>query len=274
MRESVDQKMQLNVLYKTQDILILNVNACANKIRQTAYIVCEGASMSADKYNIPCRWDPFLSIPNEKEFKRISEGDIFLMYFPFECRGLQQAGEELAEYINKNMKEYSKIVVIGHSKAGVCVANMSRMLNRKCVLIFVSAPFEGTILTNEEEIKAKVSKVEYAVYRKYYNRHLVDLDIMPNSSFLREIADFSGVERHPCINVISECTYPRTILDLGCKYLGFRVGYKHSDGIVSVESQESLSKNYPIVGKVYINASHANSLKRLLLASKKKYIIE
>ena len=97
---------------------------------------------------------------------------------------------------------------------------------------------------------------------------------MPNSSFLREIADFSGVERHPCINVISECTYPRTILDLGCKYLGFRVGYKHSDGIVSVESQESLSKNYPIVGKVYINASHANSLKRLLLASKKKYIIE
>ena len=135
--------------------------------------------MSTDKYNIPCRWDPFLSIPNEKEFKRISDGDIFL----------------------------------------------------------------------------------------------VDLDIMPNSSFLREIADFSGVERHPCINVISECTYPRTILDLGCKYLGFRVGYKHSDGIVSVESQESLSKNYPIVGKVYINASHANSLKRLLLASKKSILL-
>ena len=266
--------MQLNVFYKTQDILILNVNAWANKIRQTAYIVCEGTSMSVDKYNIPCRWDPSLSIPDEKEYKRISDGDIFLMYFPFECKGLQSAGEELADFINRWLENYDKIVIIGHSKAGVCIANMARMLTRKCMLIFVSAPFKGTILTNEKEIKAKTSRVEYAFYRKIYNRHPVDLDIMPNSHFLKEIVDFSGVEKHSCMNVISECVYPRTILDLGCKYLGFRVGYKHSDGIVSVASQESLSKSYPTVGKIYINASHANSLKRLLSGSEKKYIIE
>ena len=82
MRESVNSKIQLeNVLFKTRNLLLVKVGTKKNKSR-TAYIVCEGVSLSVDKYNVPYLWDPYLSIPNEKEFKGILQGDIFLMYFP------------------------------------------------------------------------------------------------------------------------------------------------------------------------------------------------
>ena len=273
MRESVNSKIQLeNVLFKTGNLLLVKVGTKKNKTR-TAYIVCEGVSLSVDKYNVPYLWDPYLSIPNEKEFKGIFQGDIFLMYFPFECEGLQQAGMELAKYIDEKMKEYDDIIVIGHSKAGVCIANMARMLKRKCVLLFVSAPFKGTIMTKKEAVKAKVTQPEYRIYEKYYNQHPVDLDIMEDSLFLQKVADLSGVKHHLCINVVSECLCLLTITDVGCMYLGWRIGYKHSDGIVSVSSQESLSKTYPNVKTIHIDASHANSLKRLF-SRRTKYIVD
>ena len=218
MRESVNEKMDIkNVLYKTRNVLLIGVDGRHKE--DTAYIVCEGLSMSVDDYNVPYKWDPYLSIPTEKKYEGILNGDIISMYFPFECKGLQKAGEDLAFYINENMKKYSQVVIIGHSKAGVCIANMARMLARKCVLVFVSAPFEGTI-------------------------------------------------------IVSECVNVHNIVDLGCKYLGHRIGYKHSDGIVSVFSQERLSKDYPTVKEIRIDASHANSLKRLLSLEKEKYIID
>lgn len=272
MRESVNEKMDIkNVLYKTRNVLLIGVDGRHKE--DTAYIVCEGLSMSVDDYNVPYKWDPYLSIPTEKEYEGILNGDIISMYFPFECKGLQKAGEDLAFYINENMKKYSQVVIIGHSKAGVCIANMARMLARKCVLVFVSAPFEGTIIVDSFKMKKRLTTVENKVYQKYYNQHSVDLDIMPKSLFLRK-ADFSGVKNHLCINIVSECVNVHNIVDLGCKYLGHRIGYKHSDGIISVSSQERLSKDYPTVKEIRMDASHANSLKRLLSLKKEKYIIE
>ena len=229
--------------------------------------------MSVDDYNVPYKWDPYLSIPTEKEYEGILNGDIISMYFPFECKGLQKAGEDLAFYINENMKKYSQVVIIGHSKAGVCIANMARMLARKCVLVFVSAPFEGTIIVDSFKMKKRLTTVENKVYQKYYNQHSVDLDIMPKSLFLRK-ADISGAKNHLCTNIVPEWVNVHNIVDLGCKYLGHRIGYKHSDGIISVSSQERLSKDYPTVKEIRMDASHANSLKRLLSLKKEKYIIE
>lgn len=274
MRERVSEKMNIkNVLYKTQNVLLTGIDM-DSKNRQTAFIICEGVSMSIDRYNVPYKWDPYLSIPNKKEYKGILDGNILSMYFPFECEGLEQAGMELAKYINEQMEEYDQIVAIGHSKSGVCNANMARMLKRKCGLVFVSVPFDGTIMTDKTAVRAKVTRPEYAIYERYYNQHPVDLDIEPDSYFLTEVADFSGVEKHTCINVVSECLSLHSIADLGCKYLGWRIGYEHSDGIVSVDSQEKLGKKYPNVKTIHIDACHANSLKRLLSTRKGKYIID
>lgn len=65
----------------------------------------------------------------------------------------------------------------------------------------------------------------------------------------------------------------RTPVDIGCKYLNYRLGYRHGDGIVNVASQEFLSLIYPKVQKIYIDASHANSLIRYL-SKDAKYIIQ
>lgn len=260
MRVRIDEKLNIDtVLYKTPNTLLLGLRSNKSDI---AFIVCEGTSMSVDDENHPCKWGKHLTIPGEKEYNLL-EGDVITMYFPFECKGLQQAGEDLAYYINENMKRYKRIIIIGHSKAGVCIANMARMLTRKTVLIFVSAPFEGTKLADAEEVKKRVTKTEFGIYDKYFNQHPVDLDIIPNSYFLKEVADFSGVTQHACLNIVSECIGIHNVTDIMCKYIAFRMEYKHSDGIVSVASQKALSESYQMK-TMEIDASHANSLKKVL----------
>ena len=266
-RKRVDECLKIQtVLYKTPNVLLLGIK---NEGNDTAFIVGEGVSMSVNNQNVPYRWDPYLTIPDGYD---ALEGDIIGMYFPFESAGLEQAGNDLAMYVNQNMLKYKNIVLIGHSKAGVCLANMAKWLKRKTVMGFVSAPFMGTNITDAKKIKEKLTKAEYMIYRKYYNQHKVDLDIMPNSDFLRN-ADFSGVKDHVCINVVSECIHVWSFVDIGCKYLNHRLKYKHGDGIVNVVSQEFLTFLYPEVRKIKLDASHANSLKRLF-SNKEKYIIE
>ena len=266
-RRSVNECLNIRtVLYKTPNVLLLEIK---NTGSDTAFIVSEGLSMSVNDQNIPYRWDPYMTIPDGYD---TLEGDIIGMYFPFESAGLEEAGIDLAAYVNENMQKYKNIILIGHSKAGVCLANMAKWLKRVTTMIFVSAPFLGTIITDAKKVRQKLTKAEYSIYWKYYNQHKVDLDIMPGSDFLRN-ANFSGVQKYVCINVISECIHMRTPVDIGCKYLNYRLGYRHGDGIVNVASQEFLSLIYPKVQKIYIDASHANSLIRYL-SKDAKYIIQ
>ena len=262
MRKKVDENLYIKtVLYKTTNVLLLGITNYEYQDR--AFIICEGFSLSVNGQNHPCQWGKNLTIPDEREYARLP-GNIIAMYFPFECQGLQQAGEDLAFYINENMRRYKHVVIIGHSKAGVCIANMARMLKRKVTLMTVSAPFKGTDMADIEKVKERLSKTEFNIFKYYYNQHPVDLDIMPNSYFLKNVADFSGVEKQKCINVVTECIWIHGVRDILCKYLAFRMGYKKSDGIVTVSSQKSLSDTYSTVQTMYIDASHVNSLNSLL----------
>lgn len=257
------------VLYKTYNVLLVSIRRTENT--DTVFVICEGCSMSVGDKNELYKYDPFLTIPDENEYQEL-EGDIIEMYFPFECQGLEEAGIDFSHYINYNMKKYKNIILIGHSKGGVCFANMARMLDRMTKMLFVSTPFKGTIMTDPEKMEKILCKPEYKLYRIYYYQHIVDLDIMPGSYFMRT-ADFSGVKNHTCINVISQNVHIRTPMDLGCKYLNSKLGYEHGDGIVDLESQEYIHEIAP-VKKVYIDATHANSLKRLISKNRNRYIIK
>lgn len=273
MRRIVNEKLEIrSVLYKTPNVLLIGGERWSGKKSKTAFIICEGTSMSLNSGNTPQQWDPFLTIPNEEEYSYL-DGDVINMYFPFECDGLQKAGEDLATYINVYMRDYETIAIIGHSKAGVCIANMARMLAKKIVLVFVSAPFNGTIMADPERVGIRVNKLENTFYKKFYKMHPVDLDVIPNSHFLR-IANFSGIKSHICINVIAKCNRPLTMTDLFYQYVGSRIGYRESDGIVTVSSQKMISLKFPTVDTLYLNASHANSLKRYMSIHREKYIIE
>lgn len=270
MRKRVIKDIDITtVLYKTPNALLINTRR--NEGEDRAFIIAEGCSMSVNDYNKPYAWDPFLTIPNEKEYKEL-KGDIIQMYFPFECRGLYESEKDLSYYINFNMKKYKDIVLIGHSKGGVCFADMARMLERKTAMLFVSSPFLGTIVTDAEKLRHKLNRVEYGVYWKYYSQHLVDLDIMSNSYYLKN-ADFSGVKNHMAFNIISECKSIYSPLDLGCKYLNSRLGFEHGDGIVDTKSQKAISQICSTVKNIYIDASHANSLQRLVSKNRYRYII-
>lgn len=274
MRKKVNEYLDIKtVLYKSQNVLLLRTSSIEQESK-TAFIICEGSSLSIDELNIPYKWDPYLKFPNKREYKGTLKGDIIMMYFPFECKGLEEAGRDLAYYINENMYSYDNLMIIGHSKAGVCIANMAKMITRKAIFVFVSAPFEGTIINDTEKVKSMLSNKEYQIFRKYYTQHAVDIDVQKNSDFLRKVADFSGVKKHHSINVISECKDIYTCKDIVFKYFAARMGYKHSDGLVLVSSQESLTQTYPLMKTIYIDSSHAESLERLLSANRDDYIID
>ena len=269
-RIKVIDNMRINtVLYKSSNLLLLGLR---NNESDIAFIVCEGLSMDVNDENFICQWDFGMSIPTQKEYPEF-KGDILLMYFPFDCEGLENAGEELASYINWNMYMYKNIILIGHSKAGVCFANMARLLERRTTMMFISAPFLGTKIVEPAEVARYLNFIEYSIYDKVYSKHNVDIDIMRGSNFIRN-ADYSGVKNHKCINVISEIKSIRSIADIGCYYLKQRLKYCHSDGIIEVYSQEYLNKKYSEVAKIYIDASHANSLYRVLSENRNKYIID
>lgn len=268
-RIKVIDNMKINtVLYKSSNLLLLGLK---NNESNTAFIVCEGLSMDVNDENFICKWDPGMSIPTQKGYPEL-KGDIILMYFPFECTGLKKAGEELADYINFNMYNYKNIILIGHSKAGVCFANMARLLKRRTTMMFISAPFLGTKIAEPREVARYLNFIEYRVYDKIYKQHNVDVDIIRGSRFIKN-ADYSGVKDHKCINVISEIKRIRSIADIGCCYLKHRLKYCRADGIVEVYSQEYVNQKYSEVSKIYIDASHVNSLYRVLSENRNKYII-
>ncbi len=257
------------VLYNSSNLLLIETRRSKENI---AYMLCDGMSMSMDKkYNIPVKWDPYMTIPTIEGYPEL-KGDLIMIYFPFECAGLKEAGLELATYINDNMKKYDQIVLIGHSKGGVCLANIAKWLERRVYMILISAPFLGTNMVNKDKVRRRLTMpLEYKIYERFYNQHKVDLDLALDSEFLRD-CDYSGVTRHRCKNVISETRNVYTFMDLGCKYINHRMFYAHGDGFVTVSTQEILSRLYKNVETLYIDASHMNSLTRYL-SFDNKYII-
>lgn len=270
-RKKVSKDLRIdNILYKSSNLLLLETRR--NEVdSDNVYIICEGVSMSVDNDNILCKWDPFMTIPTSAEYPNL-RGNIINMYFPFECKGLEYAGEELAVYINFNIPHYKTVWLIGHSKGGVCFANMAKWISRRVRMDFISAPFGGTTMVDAELMKKRfATSFEYRVYQKLYKRHKVDLDLMPDSKFLAN-CDFSGVGRHICRNVISETRNVYEPVDRVCKYLNFRCLHARGDGIVTVSSQKKVNRLCKEV--IYLDASHANSLGRFLSKGWEKYIID
>lgn len=264
-------RVKIGTKIRIMEFLSQNVALCRIQEKvgtDTLFILGEGMSMTI-KENEVIEHDPFLSIPDNNEFVDRLNGDVVEMYFMFSCKGLNAAGKDLAGYIENcaNLK-YKNVVLIGHSKASVCFANAARWFKGKIGIIFISSPFKGTSIANKEEMKKRMSEFEYRIYSKYFKDHQVDRDIIPNSEFLCN-ADFSGVKKHICLNIVSILETVNSLEDVGCNYLSKVLNLGKSDGIVTKTSQEALNCSRTI----YINASHANSMKRTLSMNLDKYVL-
>lgn len=240
------------VIFKTPNVIVQQVNA--NNRSKKCIIIGNGHSLSVDDRNRVIKHDPgmhkFLA-PAYVEYT------VHTFYFTFECGGLLQAGEDIARFANR-LSSYDEIILVGHSKCGICLANAAKQILRKKVLITVSTPFDGTVIADK---KAYEKILKYPLLIKVYNAifsdHNVDKDIMPNSEAIKAI---QGVK--PDLNItssIEKIRYCRSIVDLFLLFLDKYTGIK-GDGVVPVLSQQACKPKR----RVELTCSHATSLDEAL----------
>lgn len=239
-----------NVLYKSNNIVIQQTQ----KGNRNLIILGSGYSLSIDEQNKIVNHDPLMILPNI-EFQ---EETVMSIFYPFESKGLEDAGKELSYFINSIMPNYDSITLIGHSKCGVCFANAAKWIECKNVnIITISAPFQGTPMADKELMFKRLTWFEERIYTLIFSNHNVDKDIIPDSNFLQN-ADYSGLEHCTHINIVSKCPKKsRSPLDIILKYLD-KKGKINGDGIVPEISQHSAFYSNTILKNT--EATHATSL--------------
>lgn len=245
-----------NVVYSKQNLLIQKIKEHSGR---SCVILGNGNSLSINEENRVTWMDPGMHYANAD---CIENHTIFAFYFPNECKGLVDAASELAFFINARLQEYDEIILIGHSKCGICLAYSMKWIEREVRLITISSPFRGTILCEPDVFERGLTKLEIAIYRKIYSDHQVDRDISTISKVITRI-DVSRLNRYNYINVVSVCgklSDVRSLKDLAVYYINWRKNIE-GDGFVPKRSQRPKGLYCDSYLTLYITASHAVSLK-------------
>lgn len=226
-----------NIVYKSENLIVQLMQKSSSPCN-TVVIVGNGHSVSVDDYNNitfcgPCYYPP----------KRVKGyGDkcaIFAIYYPKTCEGLAVAGEELAEFIKKNLQLYRKIILHGHSKCGCCFQNLAHWLDNwskyRTHIVSVSAPLKGTPFANIEDFALKLNGFERFIYFKIFSNHKVDRDICPGSEFLNslDLQDYEGLHRE---FIVSKCGKSFNLIDWVLAFIDFKTNIR-GDGIIPLQSQ-------------------------------------
>lgn len=246
-----------NVVYSSGNLVI---HVAKEGTFKRLVILGSGYSLSIDEENKIVNHDPLMIMPSMKEYS--NNTTVMSIFYPFECEGLDEAGKEIASFVNSVSKEYGEIILIGHSKCGVCFANAAKWIKTKATVVTVSAPFIGTPVADRETILKKLNSVEKIAYSLIFSNHAVDKNIAPDSKFLKTV-DYSGLQKYNHINVISTC--PEKSVNPIELILMYMDKYVNGDGIVPKESQE-LNVNQTVIRR--IEATHATSLQKSVIYMK------
>lgn len=250
-----------NVEYKSNNLI---VHTAKQGEKENLVILGSGYSLSINEQKQIVNHDPLMIFPSMKEYQE--DTTVMSIFYPFECEGLEESGKELSDFINSKIEEYNEIILIGHSKCGVCFANAAKRINPKVNIVTISAPFAGTPVADRKAMLKKCNWLEGKIFEFIFSNHEVDKDIRPNSEFIKN-ADYSGLEYHRNINIISTC--PQKIsnpLDMILVYVD-KKGVS-GDGIVPKASQKLL-----IEGTIQeeFEATHATSLEKSMEIIKKYF---
>lgn len=253
MRRLVSNKQLLSgVVQKTDNIVIQRIQI-GNKNKK-CYIISNGHSVSIDENDHVVKHDPLMRQFNPEISK---EHTVYAFYFTFECEGLEKSSLEIAQFVNELFGKYEEIVLVGHSKSGVCLANATCYCQKPVTLVTISAPFYGTVVADKEWAEMLLKKKLYIkLYNMVFSDHKVDRDIAPDSEFLLNMNQ-PICNKH--INIISyfrgigDC---RSLVDL-LLFATNKIMRLKGDGVVSLVSQYPDSNNKMIC----LYCSHASSLK-------------
>lgn len=258
------------IAYKSNNLIVQTLDK-GEKSKRTLLVLGNGWNVSVDKYDRVTKHDPFFLIP-KKETKLLTGNgyEIITAYFPFECDGLDQSGQELAQFINTHYQGY-QVILIGHSKSGVCFANLSKWLEadkEDRTIITVSAPYGG-VKSDKDNLK-KLNDIEKAIYPKIIVPHQTNDDITMNSRFLENVADFSGLETKNFYSVKSILPKkPSDPVAILLKWADNKFEIE-GDGMVGFKEQEP-----PIKPKeeFVVRASHQASMQEAIKLLKEKGIL-
>lgn len=172
-----------NVILKTENIIIQELKKATESTCRTCIIMGSGYSLSIDSEDKVIRRDPLFFPPSGNDY---GDYNVLSLFYSFECEGLLNAAEELANYINYNMQQYDKIILHGHSKCGSCFVKATKWLKRKVNLVIVSAPLNkfGTPIANKNLFESRLNWLEKILFNKFFSNHNVDKDLCENSEFL------------------------------------------------------------------------------------------
>lgn len=249
------------ILYKSDNVILQVLEQ--NKKAKNVVILGEGYSESVNEEGIITYCDPLMFKPNTNNLFN-QDTQVIYVYYPFDVEKQQErlgvAGQEIASYINDELKDYEEenIVAIGHSKCGVCFANMTQWLDRKITIVTISAPFKGTIVADKSLFKEKMNFFEYSIYNIMFSNHQVDKDIIAGSYFLEQ-ANYDGLANQNHINIVSTCQKEsNNLVDKSLSYINDKYSI-NGDGIVPLESQ---LMEYENTIQIFIEASHATSIEK------------
>lgn len=264
-----------HIVYKSKNLIVqLLEKGEEAQEEKTLVVLGNGWNVSIDENDRVVKHDPFFVIPKEEVKLLHKKGyEIITAYFPFECLGLNQSGWELAQFINQKYNGY-KVILLGHSKSGVCFANLSKWLKadgQDVTIITVSAPYGG--IKSDKQNKEKLNTIQQWIYSKIIIPHQTNEDITKGSLFLLEIADFSGLSTRNFYCIKSLIPDETSLLFDPITYALKWVDKKfqiNGDGMVGFEEQQP-----PFVPKkeFVIRASHQNSMQRAIKKLLKEHIL-
>ncbi len=247
--------------YKSNNLIVQPLKKGKSE-KKTVVVLGNGWNVSVDSNNKVTKHDPFFLIP-KAEVKLLEEKgyEILTAYFPFECSGIEHSGWELAQFINDNYKDY-QIILLGHSKSGVCFANLCKWLeadNEDITVVTVSAPYGG--VKSDKENLQKLNTFQKWLYPQIIVGHRTNDDITKNSNFLNEVADFSGLStvNFYCVRSVLP-NHPFMPIDILLKWTDNKFEI-NGDGIVGINEQQP-----PIQAKeeFMIEASHQSSMQKAI----------
>lgn len=248
------------ILYRSDNVILQVLEQ--NENAQNVVILGEGYSKSVNEDGIVTYCDPLMFKTNANLFNQDTQ--VIYVYYPFDVETQQErlsiAGQEIASYINENLKDYEaeNIVAIGHSKCGVCFANMTQWLNRKITIVTISTPFKGTVVADKSLVKEKMNYFKFSIYNIIFSDHQVDKDLIEGSYFLEQ-ANYDGLANQNHINIVSVCQKDsNNLIDNILSYINDKYSI-NGDGIVSLESQ---LMEYENTIQIFIEASHLTSMEK------------
>lgn len=177
----------------------------------------------------------------------------------FGCKGLKQAGEELATFIN-NLEDEKEVVLqfIAKSARMTFMAEFNETLlkKEKVKTVALSVPFLGTKAVNKQETKECLNKLEFHTSEQFSSHHIIDdeiatgmkleklvfppnLTLISSSLFLENYFDYpvSFYERINPINLFFEFL---------AKKLEKSENTRASNGIITLKSQEAIATDFRI----------------------------